>query len=159
MLHIGPSFGDVAMNVFYYRLVETLLHWGVTGGCTATTYCPTHKVMRAQVAIFIVQSVLGGGPPAVGSGPNRSWNCIDGQPNHFTDVPDMAGYCRHVHCAGERHHGRVHGNAVLLQQSDGPGPNGGVPGPFQTVTLWTVKLGEEMSPEICLLYTSDAADE
>jgi hypothetical protein len=24
----------------FYRFIETLLHCGVTDGCTATTYCP-----------------------------------------------------------------------------------------------------------------------
>ncbi|GBC85042.1 hypothetical protein HRbin11_01483 [bacterium HR11] len=96
-LHIGPSFADVAPNVFYYKAVETLLHRGVTGGCTASDYCPLQTVNRAQMAIFISRAVLGTDPPASGSGPGGSWDCTDNAPNHFTDVPDGAPYCRHVH--------------------------------------------------------------
>jgi hypothetical protein len=49
------------------------------------------------MAVFISRAVLGGEPPAVGSGPGGSWDCTDGLPNHFTDVPDGVFYCRHVH--------------------------------------------------------------
>jgi hypothetical protein len=70
---------------------------GITGGCTATTYCPADPVNRAQMAIFISRAVLGTDPPAVGSGPGGSWDCTDGLPNHFTDVPDGVFYCPHVH--------------------------------------------------------------
>jgi hypothetical protein len=35
---------------FIYQLVAE----GITGGCTATTYCPTQAVSRAQMAVFLV---------------------------------------------------------------------------------------------------------
>jgi hypothetical protein len=84
---------------FFYRHVETLLHRNVTGGCTATTYCPFQPVTRAQMAMFISRAVLGGDPPAAGSGPGGSWDCTDddNNPNHFTDVQDRDFYCPHVH--------------------------------------------------------------
>jgi hypothetical protein len=97
VLHMGPSFADVGVTDFFYRHVETLLHRGITAGCTATTYCPFNSVLRYQMAIFISRSKLGGDPPAAGSGPGGSWNCTDGLPNHFTDVPDGVFYCPHVH--------------------------------------------------------------
>jgi hypothetical protein len=96
-LHMGPSFADVATAASYYRHVETLLHRGITSGCTATTYCPFDSVLRYQMAVFISRAVLGGNPPAVGSGPGGSWDCTDGLPNPFTDVPDGVSYCPHVH--------------------------------------------------------------
>jgi hypothetical protein len=29
---------------------------GITGGCTATTYCPADPVNRAQMAVFLVRA-------------------------------------------------------------------------------------------------------
>ena len=39
-LHVGDSFTDVPRSHLFYRRIETLLHSGITSGCTATTYCP-----------------------------------------------------------------------------------------------------------------------
>jgi hypothetical protein len=96
-LHIGPSFADVAVTDSYYRHVETLFHRGITSGCTATNYCPFDFVNRAQIAVFLSRAKLGTNPPAAGNGPNGSWDCTDGLPNHFTDVPDTEFFCPHVH--------------------------------------------------------------
>ncbi len=97
VLHMGPSFADVTPSVFYYWHVETMMHRNITGGCTATEYCPLGTVNRGQMAIFISKAVLGGNPPMTGSGPNGSWDCTDANPNHFTDIPDGVFYCPHVH--------------------------------------------------------------
>ncbi|HZN95433.1 MAG TPA: S-layer homology domain-containing protein, partial [Myxococcales bacterium] len=48
-LHIGSSFADVPASSPFYRFVETLLHRGVTAGCTATTYCPASATTREQM--------------------------------------------------------------------------------------------------------------
>ena len=37
LLHVGGSFTDVPPSSAFYRFVETLLHHGVTGGCSATS--------------------------------------------------------------------------------------------------------------------------
>ena len=106
------SIADVASGVDYY--VQRLISNQITAGCgteasvygvdlngdgdmTDLVYCPSASITRAQMAIFISRAVLGGDPPAVGSGPGGSWNCTDGLPNHFTDVPDGVFYCPHVH--------------------------------------------------------------
>ena len=39
-LHVGDSFTDVPPPTRFYRFIETLLHHGVTGGCTATDVLP-----------------------------------------------------------------------------------------------------------------------
>ena len=39
-LHVGDSFTDVPRANPFYRFIETLLHHGVTGGCTATQLLP-----------------------------------------------------------------------------------------------------------------------
>ncbi|GBC84707.1 Cell wall-associated protease [bacterium HR11] len=91
------QFTDVPDGVFYCRHVHWMWANNIAGGCTATTYCPLDPVNRAQMAIFISRAVLGTDPPAVGSGPGGSWDCTDGLPNQFTDVPDGVFYCPHVH--------------------------------------------------------------
>jgi hypothetical protein len=84
-LHIGESFTDVPPGPFF-RFIETLLHNGVTGGCTTTTYCPTASTTRAQMAVFVLISREGASysPPA----------CVS--PNLFSDVPDTSPFCRWI---------------------------------------------------------------
>ena len=76
VLHVGPSFADVAPANPFYRFIETLLHKNVTGGCAvADSYCPTNTTLRKQMAVFLLKALLGScyvPPPAVGL---------------FTDVP------------------------------------------------------------------------
>ncbi len=38
----------------FYRFIETILHRNVTGGCTATAYCPTNSTTREQMAVFVL---------------------------------------------------------------------------------------------------------
>ena len=44
-----PCPGGGFTNWIYQLVAE-----GITGGCTATTYCPTQAVSRAQMAVFLV---------------------------------------------------------------------------------------------------------
>jgi hypothetical protein len=85
-LHVGESFTDVPKTSGYYRFVETMLHNSVTGGCTATTYCPTSMANRQQMSIFALVAKEGSlyTPPACGTTPM------------FTDVPVTSPYCRWV---------------------------------------------------------------
>jgi hypothetical protein len=59
-LHVGASFPDVPPTHPFYRFVETLLHVGVTAGCTATTYCPDGSTTREQMAVFLLRAREGG---------------------------------------------------------------------------------------------------
>jgi hypothetical protein len=85
-LHIGNSFADVPTSSSYYRFAETLLHTRVTGGCTATSYCPATSASRQQMAIFVLKAKEGGdySPPACGATPL------------FPDVPVTSPYCAWV---------------------------------------------------------------
>ena len=82
-LHVGQSFADVITDPLvdpFYRSIETLLHKGVTGGCSAgppALFCPTQNVLRQEMAPFLLKGFLGSGyvPPA----------CTP--PGMFTDVP------------------------------------------------------------------------
>jgi hypothetical protein len=70
-LHVGESFPDVPPAHPFYRFVETLLHVGVTAGCTATTYCPDGSTTREQMAVFLLRAREGGGftPPSCTTAP------------------------------------------------------------------------------------------
>jgi hypothetical protein len=85
-LHIGNSFSDVPESNPFYRFIETLLHNGVTGGCTATEYCPSASTSREQMAVFalVAKEGLGYAPPA----------CVP--PNQFDDVPETSPFCRWI---------------------------------------------------------------
>jgi hypothetical protein len=43
-LCVGESFTDVPASQLFYRAIESVLHTGITAGCTATTYCPGDSV-------------------------------------------------------------------------------------------------------------------
>jgi hypothetical protein len=85
LLHVGDSFADVPRTSGVYRYVETLLHNSVTGGCTASSYCPASPANRAQMAIFalVAKESPGYTPPACGM-------------PVFNDVPASSPYCRWV---------------------------------------------------------------
>jgi hypothetical protein len=70
-LHVGASFTDVPTSQLFYRFIETLLHSGVTAGCTATTYCPDGTTTREQMAVFLLRAKEGAGfaPPACTTAP------------------------------------------------------------------------------------------
>ena len=65
-LHVGRSFTDVTLANPFYRFIEILLHNGVTGGCTTTTYCPSTATTRDQMSVFVLVAKEGTGytPPA-----------------------------------------------------------------------------------------------
>jgi cysteine-rich repeat protein len=98
-LHIGDSFSDVPRSQLFYRKIETLLHNGITAGCTTTTYCPDETVARSQMAIFIAKGIAGGGPnvPVSGTLGSSSYNCTAGGVSLFTDVLPTDIFCKHVH--------------------------------------------------------------
>jgi hypothetical protein len=81
-LHVGGSFTDVGSAGPFYRFVETLFHHGVTGGCTASTYCPMSITTRQEMAVFMLAAKEGAGyaPPACTAPP-------------FPDVPAGSGFC------------------------------------------------------------------
>jgi S-layer homology domain len=85
-LHIGASFTDVPTSNGFYRFIETILHKQVTGGCTATTYCPSNSTTREQMAVFVLVSKEPAGfvPPPCGATPM------------FTDVPVSSPFCKWI---------------------------------------------------------------
>jgi hypothetical protein len=70
-----PYFTDVPSSSLYFKFVQKLKDLGITGGCTATTYCPDDSVTRGEMAVFIIASRYGSTPFTYPSTP------------YFTDVP------------------------------------------------------------------------
>ena len=71
-------FTDVPCPGLYTDFIEDLKTRGITAGCgDGTTYCPTAEVLRQEMAVFLLKTLLGGdyAPPA----------CTP--PGMFTDVP------------------------------------------------------------------------
>ena len=64
-LHVGGSFSDVDPEIAtdpFYPSIETIFHFGVTGGCgDGTTFCPSVNVLRQEMAPFLLKAFLGSG--------------------------------------------------------------------------------------------------
>jgi hypothetical protein len=84
-LHVGGSFADAAAGNPFYRFVETLLHHGVTAGCSSGFYCPAASASREQMAVFVLAAFEGAG--------YRPRDC---QTPLFADVPASSPFCRFV---------------------------------------------------------------
>jgi hypothetical protein len=98
-LHLGGSFTDVPRTYLFYKKIETVLHTGITVGCTTTTYCPNDKIRRDQMGIFLARAVAGGAaniPPSGTVGPSP-YNCSAGGVSLFSDVVPTDPACRSLH--------------------------------------------------------------
>jgi cysteine-rich repeat protein len=84
-VHVGNSFADVPKANPFYRFIETILHRGVTGGCTAINYCPAGSTTREAMAVFVLIAKDGpaANPPACGT-------------PVFNDVPASSPFCRWI---------------------------------------------------------------
>jgi glucose/arabinose dehydrogenase len=62
----GAVFTDVPASSFAAAWIEQLAARGVTAGCGGGAYCPGAAVTRAQMAVFLLRTLLGSGytPPA-----------------------------------------------------------------------------------------------
>jgi hypothetical protein len=56
----SEMFTDVPASNPFCPWVEELARQGITAGCTPTTFCPSASVTRAQMAVFIVKTAIGG---------------------------------------------------------------------------------------------------
>ncbi len=115
-LHVGGSFSDVPRSQPFYAKIETMLHFGITTGCTATAYCPGDVVPRDQMAIFIAKAIAGTGPlvPTAGFVGGQSYNCINGGHSLFTDVAaDGSGVQARALSRPAERHARLQHRPVL----------------------------------------------
>jgi hypothetical protein len=52
----AAMFSDVPGTHLFFPYVQKLKELGVTGGCTATTYCPDQITTRGQMAVFLIRA-------------------------------------------------------------------------------------------------------
>ena len=98
-VHVGDSFTDVPRSQPFYVKIETLLHYGITSGCSTTTYCPGSSVPRDQMAIFVAKAIAGTGAlvPTTGFVGGQAYDCSPGGHSLFSDVTPTDAACRHIH--------------------------------------------------------------
>jgi hypothetical protein len=103
-IHVGDSFSDVPRSQPFYKKIETMLHAGITAGCTETEYCPGNVVSRDQMSIFVAKGIAGAAPliPKAGTIAGHSYDCSAGGHSLFTDVAPTDAFCRHVHYLASR---------------------------------------------------------
>jgi hypothetical protein len=66
----GDVFDDVPAAAFAAAWIEQLAAEGIAAGCGGGDFCPNSSVTRAQMAVFLLKSLLGAGyapPPASGT--------------------------------------------------------------------------------------------
>ncbi|MEX0878245.1 MAG: FG-GAP-like repeat-containing protein [Thermoanaerobaculia bacterium] len=74
----GPYFADVPPGSFAADWINELYNLGITTGCGFGNYCPNANVTRAQMAVFLLKTLIGNFyDPPFGSSP-------------FADVPPFA---------------------------------------------------------------------
>lgn len=54
----APYFTDVPTTHPFFTAIQKLRELGVTTGCSATAYCPSDAVTKAQMAVFTVRALL-----------------------------------------------------------------------------------------------------
>ena len=86
-LHVGDTFTDVPPSSGFYRFIETIVHKNVTGGCSASSYCPGNSTTRDQMAVFVLVSREAPGYVPVA--------CVAGS-EMFNDVSSSSPFCRWI---------------------------------------------------------------
>jgi hypothetical protein len=81
---ILAPYTDVDAGDAFLPAIELMREYGITSGCGGTTYCPTDKITRGQMAVFMVRSILGGDTFTYNTTP------------YFTDVPGNNTYFQWV---------------------------------------------------------------
>jgi hypothetical protein len=58
-IHSPPAvFTDLSPTAAYANDVDVLAADGIVSGCSATTFCPSNSVTRAQMAVWVVRSIF-----------------------------------------------------------------------------------------------------
>jgi hypothetical protein len=94
------------VGTLFCRSIHWVVAQGLSFGCSdgtvfVPTFCPGIGITRATMATFLARDLAGGDasvpPSAPDSGNGRSYDCTDGQPNAFSDVPDSDSRCKDIY--------------------------------------------------------------
>ena len=100
-LHVGDSFSDVPRSQPFYTKIETLLHTGITTGCTPTTVLSrAPRSSRDQMAIFIAKGIAGAGPSSCRRRDSSAPAPTTARPAATRSSPTSRRripFCKHVH--------------------------------------------------------------
>jgi hypothetical protein len=99
-------FSDVAPTDLFCKNLHYVVALGLSFGCTdgtqfVSTFCPSSPITRRSMSVMLARDLAGGDSqvpvkmPDPGNG--RGYDCSDGQPNAFDDVPDSDPSCRHIY--------------------------------------------------------------
>ncbi len=97
----GTVFGDVpCTGGIFDPWIEDLAGRGITGGCGGGNYCPGNPVTRAQMAAFLLKTLLGSGytPPACTGAVFLDVPCTGGVFDPW--IEDLAGRAITGGCGG-----------------------------------------------------------
>jgi len=92
----GPFFADVPAGSFAADWINELYSFGITTGCGSGNYCPSANVTRAQMAVFLLKTLIGTGyDPPFGSSPFADVPPFSFAENFITDlyVRGITGGC------------------------------------------------------------------
>lgn len=108
-----PALTDTTPTDYFFPAVNLLREYGITGGCGTNIYCPNDNVTRAQMAIFIVRTALGGDNFTYSASP------------YFVDVNSTTFGFKWIHeDVRTRHYRRLRRRELLSQRQRHPRANG-----------------------------------
>jgi hypothetical protein len=99
-------FSDVPPTSLFCRHIHFVAAHGLSFGCADGTqftgrYCPGAAIDRRSMAVMLSRDLALGDANVPSSAPDpgngRSYDCTDGQPNAFSDVPDDDPGCRYIY--------------------------------------------------------------
>jgi hypothetical protein len=79
----NQMFNDVNSSSPYFDFINVLRLWQITGGCSATAYCPDDTVTRGQLSVFLIRAMLGD-------------NFSFASAPYFTDVPSSNSFFPYI---------------------------------------------------------------
>jgi hypothetical protein len=96
-------FGDVAPEDAGCKYIHYIAAQGITAGCGGGNYCPSQKVTRWQMGVFMAIATAPGPIPVSGTVPGMGdYDCVSGGASVFGDVPPDDGGCKFIHYIAAR---------------------------------------------------------